>query len=204
VLFSLSWIVIIFGIVRCVTLIKVSTTITFRPFSHTELTPHPQTGEYELSQSGPWSVRESFLAIIVTNAPVVIPLAKRWFVSVTGIASSKAKSSRGDSYQLDSHNQVSKDSKKKKFKHPLSLPTKWGSDEEITTNQSVMGMGGRGKGIDTVSEVDETVGLEIDHLQPQARSKVRVSKTVEEDVQAEFPGEITVTRGWEVASKTRQ
>ncbi|KAF1840946.1 uncharacterized protein K460DRAFT_250866, partial [Cucurbitaria berberidis CBS 394.84] len=124
ILFSLSWIVIVFGIIRCITLVT--------------------TGEYEISQSGPWSVRESFLAVLVSNAPVVVPLFKRWFQDMTGTATSHFRSGKSDSYQLDSQNKDSKSGshanstskdvkKKKKFHHPLSLPTntKWGSDEDI-------------------------------------------------------------------------
>ncbi|KAF1837104.1 hypothetical protein BDW02DRAFT_577369 [Decorospora gaudefroyi] len=57
ILFSGGHIVIIFGILRCVTLVTV--------------------GPTEPSESGHWSVRESFVAVLISNAPMVFPLLKR-------------------------------------------------------------------------------------------------------------------------------
>ncbi|KAF2026773.1 hypothetical protein EK21DRAFT_115504 [Setomelanomma holmii] len=107
VLFSGGWIVIIFGILRCVTLVTV--------------------GPTEPSESGQWSVRESFVAILVSNAPMVFPLLKRWTYT-TVVWERKRKDSA--------------------YKHPLSIPndTAWGSDEAIVkTQQEEVGEEGSGQ-----------------------------------------------------------
>lgn len=221
VLFSLSWIVVIFGIIRCVELIKVSIqacdTIVAQLSRQWLGLIVQQTEELELSQSGPWSVRESFLAMIISNAPIVIPLLRRWFMNVTGLGSSQAKSSKDGSYTIDSNAkssglgsrgpQRSKDSKKKKkFHHPLSLPTKWGSDEEITMDQQTMGTGGRGEDVkgtrDNISEItaeEPHTTIELDDLPSHPRHEVRVSKQMDKSQAGDHPGDIMVTREWEVA-----
>ncbi|KAF2679284.1 hypothetical protein K458DRAFT_346923 [Lentithecium fluviatile CBS 122367] len=128
VLFSGGWIVIIFGILRCVTLVTV--------------------GANEPSESGQWSVRESFVAVLVSNAPMVFPLFKRWFYAATNLTSSGFRSNTpGQSYPLDSNikrtgggNSHARSGSnplsgrhKKNYQHPLSIPndTAWGSDEHI-------------------------------------------------------------------------
>ena len=78
-----------------------------------------------------------FLATLVSNAPVVVPLLICLFQPTIGTVSSKYRSSKDESYQLNSRNKSgsymnSKYGKKRRFHHPLSLPTKWGSDEMIT------------------------------------------------------------------------
>lgn len=167
-----------------------------------------QTGEYEVSQSGPWSVRESFVAILVSNAPIVFPLFKRWFESITGMAST-FKSSKSDSYQLDSqikHSQSGssfpKESKKKKFHHPLSIPrtTEWGSQEEIVTmDQQVMGAGGRGAekkdGSDAKSADDSGGSLEMEDTDQERNTNSRqgTPRTFRPD------RDILVLKQWEVA-----
>jgi hypothetical protein len=96
--------------------------------------------------AGEWSCRESFIAVFISNLPVMYPIVNNLFVRVKNAASSHSrsksgqlgKSSEGDSssraYKLSS---LSKPSKKKdKFKHPLSLPgetfyERFGSEEEI-------------------------------------------------------------------------
>jgi hypothetical protein len=152
--------------------------------------------------------------MIISNAPIVIPLLRRWFMNVTGLGSSQAKSSKDGSYTIDSNikssdlrSHRSKGSKKKnKFHHPLSLPTKWGSDEEITMDQQTMGTGGRGEDVkgthDNVSEItteEPHAIIELDDLPSQPRHEVRVSKQIDKSQAGDHPGDIMVTREWEVA-----
>ncbi|KAJ4294060.1 hypothetical protein N0V90_007749 [Kalmusia sp. IMI 367209] len=196
ILFSLSWVVVIFGIVRCVTLVT--------------------TGEYEVSQSGPWSVRESFLAVLVSNAPVVVPLLKLYLLKLTSLT---ASSSKNQSYQLDSQDKRSKPSsgsheksrdagKKKRFAHPLSLPTKWGSDEEITMDQQMTGTGGRDVDVDKNShasagykESKETLEMDVDVLGRLGRYSTKVTGQAGQGRQGDLSRDIVVTREWEVANK---
>ena len=168
-----------------------------------------------MSESGPWSVRESFTAVIVSNAPVVVPLFKRCIQKMTGMATSNFRSGKGDSYQLDSQNKDgsgqsnsygtsgSKNKKKNKFRHPLSLPTKWGSDEDmVTMDQQMMGTGGRGveskDGKDDNSET--TVG--IDDTPVQLKNAARISQQpYAKKTNGYHPPDIRVTREWEVSRK---
>jgi hypothetical protein len=129
----------------------------------------------------------------------------------------QGKSSKEGSYTIDSQAkssslgsrrpQRSKDSKKKKkFHHPLSLPTKWGSDEEMTMDQQTMGTGGRGedaKGTrDNISEItaeEPNAIIELDELPSHPRHEARVSKQVERSQLGGHLGDIMVTREWQVA-----
>ena len=55
----------------------------------------PQVGPTEPSLSGQWSVRESFLAVLISNAPMVFPLLKRWFYAASGMMSFSHYNSSG-------------------------------------------------------------------------------------------------------------
>ncbi|KAF2828006.1 hypothetical protein CC86DRAFT_465801 [Ophiobolus disseminans] len=136
ILFSGGWIVVIFGILRCVTLVTV-----------------PPTSP---SESGQWSVRESFVAMLVSNAPMVFPLLKRWSNAALGLSSSHP-SHTARSYPLDGYGSRTRENRKKSgFKHPLSIPMDtmgmaWASDEAIVKKDGeVEGeerKGGRERGV---------------------------------------------------------
>ncbi|KAF2626941.1 hypothetical protein BU25DRAFT_422264 [Macroventuria anomochaeta] len=172
-----------------------------------------QTGEYEISQSGPWSVRESFLATLVLNAIVVVPLFIRLFQTTIGTVNSRYRFSKDESYQLDSQyksgsHMNSKYGKKRRFHHPPSLPIKWGSDEMITMDQQLMGPGGGGNttkaGKDNVSEftaTDHRPSFEVDALTGQSKNKTKVGDSSRVSSSNVYPEDITVTREWEVATK---
>jgi hypothetical protein len=99
-----------------------------------------------LFQAGPdgavsgslWACRETFVAIIVTNLPIIHPLLRQ-LARVTGLGSLLSKNSksrsRSTSYQLQSN--VGIENRKNKSRgshaHPLSIPneTAWASDEHI-------------------------------------------------------------------------
>ncbi|KAF1914655.1 hypothetical protein BDU57DRAFT_478958 [Ampelomyces quisqualis] len=143
ILFSGGWIVIIFGLLRCITLVSV--------------------GPTEPSESGQWSVRESFVAVLVSNTPMVFPLLKRW----AGIASSHSASGsyplheydKSDGSKLKSIGSTTMRSRGRKksrggFVHPLSIPndTAWGSDEAIVGAEQ---SGKAGKGSEAVVQEGE-------------------------------------------------
>ncbi|PGH08076.1 hypothetical protein AJ79_06076 [Helicocarpus griseus UAMH5409] len=114
-MFGGGFLVMVFGILRCTTILT--------------------SGERGPEEAGRWSCRESFVAVMIGNLPMVYPLFKGWF--------DKAKSSyigaskEGSSYHLSSRLQSSKKSggRNKRHLHPLSIPndTAWGSDEAIVT-----------------------------------------------------------------------
>jgi hypothetical protein len=101
--------------------------------------------------AGEWSCRESFIAVFISNIPVLYPILHKFFKHVKETAyshsRSRSRSARDGkspgvtnttggsrSYKLSTLSKPSK--KKEKFKHPLSLPgetfyERFGSEEEI-------------------------------------------------------------------------
>ncbi|KAF2708822.1 hypothetical protein K504DRAFT_380567 [Pleomassaria siparia CBS 279.74] len=197
VLFSGGWIVIIFGILRCVTLVTV--------------------GANEPSESGQWSVRESFLAVIISNAPMIFPLFKRWFYSVSGMTSSGFRSDNAHSYPLKSNTKGSKvhirsgsqphlrSKKEKKHQHPLSVPndTAWGSDEAIVTveqsgKKGAMDAVGKVGGSKSSNDSLETVREEATNTSPN-HTATDTNSEVGKGAHTFGKGNIVMTREWEVS-----
>ncbi len=90
-------------------------------------------GEIDPAQSGYWSVRESFVSIVLTNMPMVYPLFKGAFEKGRRMSKDKSYSSdNGRAYRLSSLSRQ----KGGPHKHPLSLPndTAWDSNEDIVVN----------------------------------------------------------------------
>ncbi|OHE92160.1 hypothetical protein CORC01_12563 [Colletotrichum orchidophilum] len=83
VLFSGGIFVTMAGILRCVLIIT-----------------NPVTGA---QQAGSWAVRETFVAIVTTNMPVVFPLLRRWLTPIVGSISSTL-SRGGTSNRYDNKN----------------------------------------------------------------------------------------------------
>ena len=92
--------------------------------------------------AGEWSCRESFVAVFITNIPVVFPIIHRYYKRVRQTTTSLSRSrTEGDGSKESSsgfrlRSISSKHVGKKKFKHPLSLPgetfyERYGSEEEI-------------------------------------------------------------------------
>ncbi|KAJ6095219.1 hypothetical protein N7486_005965 [Penicillium sp. IBT 16267x] len=112
ILFSGGLFVMMCGILRCVLILT--------------------AGANGAEQAGSWACRETFVAVVIGNAPMIYPLARRvarraglYLTSRTGVS---------ESYQLsEGDNGGEGYVKRKKFKHPLSLPgdTQWNtvSDE---------------------------------------------------------------------------
>lgn len=84
-------------------------------------------------QAGEWSIRESFIAVVVGNLPMLYTLYQR--IQSYGPSSfSKSTDKRGyplGSYRTGGSSKAGR--KAKKFQHPLSMPndTAMGSDERI-------------------------------------------------------------------------
>lgn len=62
---------------------------TTAPFSHL-----PQDPVNGAQQAGSWAVRETFVAIVTTNVPMIFPLVRRWFSPIFGSISSTFTRSR--------------------------------------------------------------------------------------------------------------
>ncbi|KAE8145823.1 hypothetical protein BDV25DRAFT_144306 [Aspergillus avenaceus] len=113
ILFSGGFFVMAAGILRCVLIVT--------------------AGLNGASQAGSWACRETFVAVIIGNAPMIYPLFRRmarragWYISSRGA---------DNSYPLaDSDgtpgNSGTGQSKRRRFRHPLSLPdTQWGTASE--------------------------------------------------------------------------
>ncbi|KAL1961758.1 hypothetical protein VTN77DRAFT_1084 [Rasamsonia byssochlamydoides] len=126
VIFSGGFLVMIFGILRCVSLLTVGAT-------------NP-------AESGEWSVRESFVAVLVSNLPMVFPLFQRWYRKA--LAQTIKDFSAERSYPLNA-----KVKNSNRFAHPLSIPndTARGSDETIVVAAN-QGGGAKQPELDTSSE----------------------------------------------------
>ncbi|KAK3352509.1 hypothetical protein B0T25DRAFT_186916 [Lasiosphaeria hispida] len=118
VMFSGGLLEMAFGILRCTSILTL--------------------GDIDPAQSGYWSVRESFVSVVLTNMPMVYPLVKRFFErslsSINGSnGATQAESTHG--YRLGSH-PGRKINQTHNSKHPLSVPneTSWGSEENIVDN----------------------------------------------------------------------
>ncbi|KAK2007305.1 hypothetical protein LZ32DRAFT_695486 [Colletotrichum eremochloae] len=121
IMFSGGFLEMAFGILRCVSILTV--------------------GDSDPAQSGYWSVRESFVSVVLTNMPMLYPLFKG-VIDKSRNASTNKKATLGDSngYRLGSY-----PGKKgpKSGSHPLSIPneTAWGSDEHIVSNKPEKSIG---------------------------------------------------------------
>ncbi|KAM0097745.1 hypothetical protein ACP6JE_007721 [Aspergillus fumigatus] len=81
------------------------------------------------SQAGSWACRETFVAVVIGNAPMIYPLFRRaarragWYISSRGHSQSYPAYplSEGERGENSTHH-----SKKRRFRHPLSIPdTHW-------------------------------------------------------------------------------
>ncbi|EXF83056.1 hypothetical protein CFIO01_06228 [Colletotrichum fioriniae PJ7] len=112
IMFSGGFLEMTFGILRCVSILTV--------------------GDTDPAQSGYWSVRESFVSVVLTNMPMVYPLFKS-VIDKSRNASTNKSGAMGDSqgYRLGSY-----PGKQGPRSHPLSIPneTTWGSDEHIVSS----------------------------------------------------------------------
>ncbi|KAF1944973.1 hypothetical protein EJ02DRAFT_478907 [Clathrospora elynae] len=133
-LFSGGHVVIVFSLLRCVVLVTVSPTTS--------------------SKAGPWSVRESFVAVLISNLPMVFPLFKGYFSTASSMMSSRQL--HNTSYPLaeikqthtaaSSKTHSARTNKKTRIMlHPPDIPngTAWGSDEAIICIERIGGWGGR-------------------------------------------------------------
>jgi hypothetical protein len=100
-------------------------------------TDTPQVGPTEPSMTGQWSVCESFLAVLISNAPMFFPLPKRWLYDITNMTSSSQQNSSYPLAEIDTKRTGGSSTKKSRkgsnTVYPLSIPnnTAWGNDEAI-------------------------------------------------------------------------
>ncbi|PYH94076.1 hypothetical protein BO71DRAFT_380321 [Aspergillus ellipticus CBS 707.79] len=112
VLFSGGIFVMAAGILRCVLIVT--------------------AGANGASQAGSWACRETFVAVVIGNAPMIYPLCRRlarragWYVSTRGGASTSQSYPLSEGEGLGGSSTGSgmgrSREKKRRFRHPLSLP----------------------------------------------------------------------------------
>ncbi|XRM43951.1 hypothetical protein ABZX51_007105 [Aspergillus tubingensis] len=118
ILFSGGTFVMACGILRCVLIVT--------------------AGANGASQAGSWACRETFVAVIIGNAPMIYPMCRRLAMRAGWYMSTKGTKGSSQSYPLSdgaAHSGTDNSkNKRRKFKHPLSLPdTQWNtvSDEQM-------------------------------------------------------------------------
>ncbi|CAI7646505.1 unnamed protein product [Penicillium palitans] len=114
VLFSGGLFVMMAGILRCVLILT--------------------AGANGAQQAGSWACRETFVAVVIGNIPMIYPLVRRFTMRAGLYISSRGGSESYPGYHL-SEADTGGYSRRKKFRHPLSIPgdTQWNtiSDEQM-------------------------------------------------------------------------
>ncbi|KAB8210705.1 hypothetical protein BDV34DRAFT_220379 [Aspergillus parasiticus] len=149
VLFSGGIFVMAAGILRCVLIVTVrlpSPTLSLTPRPQippklpntssppNTLTMNKKAGANGAQQAGSWACRETFVAVIIGNAPMIYPLCRRiarragWYISTKGASANSYPLT--DTGGLNSKSTMHSSNRKRKFKHPLSLPDTQYHDEQ--------------------------------------------------------------------------
>ncbi|KAJ5787858.1 hypothetical protein N7457_002848 [Penicillium paradoxum] len=116
ILFSGGLFVMMAGILRCVLILT--------------------AGANGAQQAGSWACRETFVAVVIGNIPMIYPLVRRVTRRAGLYISTKSSTENYAGYQLsEGDTGGGGDSRRKKFRHPLSIPgdTQWNtiSDEQM-------------------------------------------------------------------------
>ena len=138
VMFSGGLLIMVFGLLRCILILKVSryysiwhliiTLFTsMSKWSTNIILTNYKSGANGAEQAGEWSIRESFVAVMVNNLPMLYSLYQY-------LTRPRDPASNSPSYKLGSYRSGESNKKhSKRFRHPLSVPndTANGSDERI-------------------------------------------------------------------------
>ncbi|CAI7668271.1 unnamed protein product [Penicillium manginii] len=115
VLFSGGLFVMMAGILRCVLILT--------------------AGANGAQQAGSWACRETFVAVVIGNMPMIYPLIRRVARRAGLFITTRSGSQSYPAYPLSEGENTTGYSKRKKFRHPLSLPadSQWNttSDEQM-------------------------------------------------------------------------
>ncbi|KAK6948123.1 hypothetical protein Daesc_009887 [Daldinia eschscholtzii] len=155
-------------------------------------------GDIDPAQSGYWSVRESFVSVVLTNMPMVYPIFRRFIEK--GLSASRSKvTSEGDSrgYKLSSlPGRAAAVGRNQKPSAPEANDTAWDSEEHI--------MSGRGQG-HSIGDEDGSSNLSKHHAIGAAfhesGSSGRAPKPTDGSHQIMVTTEYTVTEGSRRGSK---
>ncbi|KAJ5263214.1 hypothetical protein N7478_010819 [Penicillium angulare] len=149
ILFSGGLFVMMCGILRCVLILT--------------------AGANGAEQAGSWACRETFVAVFIGNIPMIYPLIRRLARRAGLYLTTKTGSQSYPAYQL-SDGDNSGYVKRKKFRHPLSLPvtTEWNtvSDEQMilpTSRQQPPTCTGGDGDWDARSQASNNGGIKVVH-----------------------------------------
>lgn len=157
------------GILRCVLIltVRIIPRPSCRPRSLTPL----QAGKNGAEQAGSWACRETFVAVVIGNVPMIYPLFRRAARRAGLYLTTKGGGSESyPGYQLSDGDNTGY-SKRRKFRHPLSIPgdTQWNtiSDEQMilpTSRQQPPTCTGGGDGEwETQSHASHGGGIKVIH-----------------------------------------
>ncbi|KAJ5724241.1 hypothetical protein N7488_002276 [Penicillium malachiteum] len=149
ILFSGGLFVMMCGILRCVLILT--------------------AGANGAEEAGSWACRETFVAVVIGNVPMIYPLLRRLARRAGLYLTTKSGSQSYPAYQL-SEGDASGYVKRKKFRHPLSIPvtTQWNtvSDEQMilptSRQQPPTCTGGEGDW-DAISQGSHNGGIKVIH-----------------------------------------
>ncbi|OGM41996.1 hypothetical protein ABOM_009526 [Aspergillus bombycis] len=125
ILFSGGIFVMAAGILRCVLIVT--------------------AGANGAQQAGSWACRETFVAVIIGNAPMIYPLCRRiarragWYISTKGVSANSyplTDSEVPGAGAANSKSTMHSSNRKRKFRHPLSLPDTQYHDEQTILPRS--------------------------------------------------------------------
>ncbi|KAI1390336.1 uncharacterized protein F4822DRAFT_401579 [Hypoxylon trugodes] len=169
VMFSGGLLEMVFGIMRCVSILTL--------------------GDIDPAQSGYWSVRESFVSVVLTNMPMIHPLFKKFIDKSRSLSRSKG-TSQGESrgYKLGSIPGRELTGKRSKPSYSIPNETTWGSKEHIVSERD---HGGASSGKDTSLDLPK-------HQTSGASRGEKVSKRPSKD-----DNRILVTTEYTVTEDTR-
>ena len=172
------------GILRCVLILTVCHLSTHSSSSLTQFpTKLPQNPITGAEQAGSWAVRETFVAVVTSNIPMIYPLLRRWFYSLSSSTlvasftfpatqrtenSSYGVKTKSPSYELES--KKGRKGMGVRSVNPLSVGTFTESEErivgsdrekgaEVRTSVSLTGADG---GINAINSISVTTETEVE------------------------------------------
>ncbi|CAG7951885.1 unnamed protein product [Penicillium salamii] len=133
ILFSGGLFVMMAGILRCVLILTVS---SLEIDLKNQTLMHNQAGANGAQQAGSWACRETFVAVVIGNVPMIYPMFRRVARRAGLYITSRSGSESYPAYPLsDENTDGGYGRRRRKFHHPLSLPeTHWintVSDEQM-------------------------------------------------------------------------
>ncbi|KAI2776516.1 hypothetical protein F4815DRAFT_341119 [Daldinia loculata] len=179
IMFSGGFLEMAFGILRCVSIL-----------THGDIDP---------AQSGYWSVRESFVSVVLTNMPMVYPIFRRFIEK--GLSASRSRAtSQGDTrgYKLSSMpGRAASTGQRQNLSFSEPNDTAWDSEEHIIVDRGQGGSISREEGSLNLPK-HQTIGITFDESGTPGGS----ATATDESHQIMVTTEYTVTEGSRRSSST--